>query len=103
MVLRHSAPCLSCLLSPQRQRLINSANGVNSKPLQNGRPENIENGNVPTENPEDPQQGQEQQPPPQPPPPEPESVETVFLSPFSMPGESGGDIGTMPRSSRWRP
>lgn len=73
----------------------------------------MENGNVPVENPEDPQQGQEQQPPPQPPPPEPESVETVFLSPFSMPGESGGrwsssqasggDIGTMPRSSRWRP
>ncbi|OBS79236.1 hypothetical protein A6R68_18355, partial [Neotoma lepida] len=79
-----------CLLSPQRQRLINSANGVNSKPLQNGRHENMENGNVPVENPEDPQQGQEQQPPPQPPPPEPESVETVFLSPFSMPGESGG-------------
>lgn len=50
----------------------------------------MENGNVPGENPEDPQQGQEQQPPPQPPPPEPESVETVFLSPFSMPGESGG-------------
>jgi sodium/potassium/calcium exchanger 4 len=50
----------------------------------------MENGNVPVENPEDPQQGQEQQPPPQPPPPEPESVETVFLSPFSMPGESGG-------------
>ncbi|XP_036062080.1 sodium/potassium/calcium exchanger 4 isoform X2 [Onychomys torridus] len=75
----------SRIIINERQRLINSANGVNSKPLQNGRQENMENGNVPVENPEDPQQGQEQQPPPQPPPPEPESVETVFLSPFSMP------------------
>ncbi|XP_028744130.1 sodium/potassium/calcium exchanger 4 isoform X2 [Peromyscus leucopus] len=80
----------SRIIINERQRLINSANGVNSKPLQNGRQENMENGNVPVENPEDPQQGQEQQPPPQPPPPEPESVETVFLSPFSMP-EAKGD------------
>ncbi|XP_076777475.1 sodium/potassium/calcium exchanger 4 isoform X1 [Arvicanthis niloticus] len=80
----------SRIIINERQRLINSANGVNSKPLQNGRHENMENGNVPVENPEDPQQGQEQQPPPQPPPPEPESVETVFLSPFSMP-EAKGD------------
>ncbi|GAB5573111.1 sodium/potassium/calcium exchanger 4 isoform X1 [Prionailurus iriomotensis] len=70
----------------QRQRLINSANGVSSKPLQNGRHENIENGNVPVENPEDPQRQQEQQPPPPPPPPEPEPVEAAFLSPFSVPG-----------------
>ncbi|XP_005068448.1 sodium/potassium/calcium exchanger 4 isoform X2 [Mesocricetus auratus] len=80
----------SRIIINERQRLINSANGVNNKPLQNGRHENMENGNVPGENPEDPQQGQEQQPPPQPPPPEPESVETVFLSPFSMP-EAKGD------------
>ncbi|KAL1790292.1 sodium/potassium/calcium exchanger 4 isoform X1 [Sigmodon hispidus] len=80
----------SRIIINERQRLINSANGVNSKPMQNGRHENMENGNVPVENPEDPQQGQEQQPPPQPPPPEPESVETVFLSPFSMP-EAKGD------------
>ncbi|XP_029413827.1 sodium/potassium/calcium exchanger 4 isoform X3 [Nannospalax galili] len=80
----------SRIIINERQRLINSANGVSSKPLQNGRHESIENGNVPVENPEDPQQDQEQQPPPQPPPPEPESVETVFLSPFSMP-ESKGD------------
>ncbi|XP_059135539.1 sodium/potassium/calcium exchanger 4 isoform X1 [Peromyscus eremicus] len=80
----------SRIIINERQRLINSANGVNSKPLQNGRQENMENGNVPVENPEDPQQGQEQQPPPQPPPPEPETVETVFLSPFSMP-EAKGD------------
>uniref|UniRef100_A0A8C9Q095 Solute carrier family 24 member 4 n=1 Tax=Spermophilus dauricus TaxID=99837 RepID=A0A8C9Q095_SPEDA len=75
---------------PRRQRLISSANSVSSKPLQNGTHENIENGNVPVENPEDPQQDQEQQPPPQPPPPEPEPVETAFLSPFSMP-EARGD------------
>ncbi|CAO2587164.1 Sodium/potassium/calcium exchanger 4 [Lemmus lemmus] len=80
----------SRIIINERQRLINSANGVNSKPLQNGKHENMENGNVPGESPEDPQQGQEQQPPPQPPPPEPESVETVFLSPFSMP-EAKGD------------
>lgn len=71
----------------QRQRLINAANGVSSKPLQNGRHENIENGNVPVDNPEDPQQEQERQPPPPLPPPEPEPVEAVFLSPFSVPGE----------------
>ncbi|XP_011939123.1 PREDICTED: sodium/potassium/calcium exchanger 4 isoform X5 [Cercocebus atys] len=76
----------SRIIINERQRLINSANGVSSKPLQNGRHENIENGNVPVENPEDPQQNQEQQPPPQPPPPEPEPVEAAFLSPFSMPG-----------------
>ncbi|XP_025775168.1 sodium/potassium/calcium exchanger 4 [Puma concolor] len=74
----------------QRQRLINSANGVSSKPLQNGRHESIENGNVPVENPEDPQRQQEQQPPPPPPPPEPEPVEAAFLSPFSVP-EARGD------------
>lgn len=78
---------LTCLLSIQRQRLINSANGVSSKPLQNGRHDNIENGNVPVENPEDPPREQEQQPPPLPPPPEPEPVEVAFLSPFSVPGE----------------
>ncbi|XP_004681664.1 PREDICTED: sodium/potassium/calcium exchanger 4 isoform X2 [Condylura cristata] len=80
----------SRIIINERQRLINSANGVTSKPLQNGRHENIENGNVPVENPEVPQQEQEQQPPPQPPAPEPESVEAAFLSPFSMP-ESKGD------------
>ncbi|XP_004055639.3 sodium/potassium/calcium exchanger 4 isoform X2 [Gorilla gorilla gorilla] len=80
----------SRIIINERQRLINSANGVSSKPLQNGRHENIENGNVPVENPEDPQQNQEQQPPPQPPPPEPETVEADFLSPFSMP-EARGD------------
>uniref|UniRef100_A0A8C5KCH6 Solute carrier family 24 (sodium/potassium/calcium exchanger), member 4 n=2 Tax=Jaculus jaculus TaxID=51337 RepID=A0A8C5KCH6_JACJA len=80
----------SRIIINERQRLINSANGVSNKPLQNGRHENIENGNVPVENPEDSQQDQEQQPPPQPPPPEPEPVETVFLSPFSMP-EAKGD------------
>ncbi|XP_032035906.1 sodium/potassium/calcium exchanger 4 isoform X2 [Hylobates moloch] len=80
----------SRIIINERQRLINSANGVGSKPLQNGRHENIENGNVPVENAEDPQQNQEQQPPPQPPPPEPEPVEAAFLSPFSMP-EARGD------------
>uniref|UniRef100_F6QER8 Solute carrier family 24 member 4 n=1 Tax=Callithrix jacchus TaxID=9483 RepID=F6QER8_CALJA len=80
----------SRIIINERQRLINSANGVGSKPLQNGRHENIENGNVPMENPEDPQQNQEQQPPPQPQPPEPEPVEAGFLSPFSMP-EARGD------------
>ncbi|KAG8514288.1 Sodium/potassium/calcium exchanger 4 [Galemys pyrenaicus] len=77
----------SRIIINERQRLINSANGVTSKPLQNGRHENIENGNVPVENPEDPPREQEQQPPPQPPAPEPEPVEAAFLSPFSMPGE----------------
>lgn len=90
MMLYHTPWCPSYLLSTQQQRLINSANGVSSKPLQNGRHENIENGNVPVENPEDPQQNQEQQPPPQPPPPEPEPAEADFLSPFSMPGEFWG-------------
>ncbi|XP_032143489.1 sodium/potassium/calcium exchanger 4 isoform X3 [Sapajus apella] len=80
----------SRIIINERQRLINSANGVGSKQLQNGRHENIENGNVPVENPEDPQQNQEQQLPPQPPPPEPEPVEAGFLSPFSMP-EARGD------------
>ncbi|KAG3260492.1 sodium/potassium/calcium exchanger 4 isoform X3 [Ictidomys tridecemlineatus] len=80
----------SRIIINERQRLISSANSVSSKPLQNGTHENIENGNVPVENPEDPQQDQEQQPPPQPPPPEPEPVETAFLSPFSMP-EARGD------------
>lgn len=76
--------------STQRQRLINSANGVSSKPLQNGKHENIENGNVPVENLEDPRREQEQQPPPLPPPPEPELPEAGFLSPFSMPGKFWG-------------
>ncbi|XP_049755447.1 sodium/potassium/calcium exchanger 4 isoform X2 [Elephas maximus indicus] len=80
----------SRIIINERQRLINSANSVSSKPLQNGRHENIENGNIPTENSEDPQQDQEQQPPPPPPPPEPEPVETAFLSPFSIP-ETKGD------------
>ncbi|XP_021535321.1 sodium/potassium/calcium exchanger 4 isoform X2 [Neomonachus schauinslandi] len=80
----------SRIIINERQRLISSANGVNSKPLQNGRHENIENGNVPMENPEDPQREQEQQPQPPPPPPEPEPVESAFLSPFSMP-EARGD------------
>ncbi|XP_062947418.1 sodium/potassium/calcium exchanger 4 isoform X2 [Cynocephalus volans] len=80
----------SRIIINERQRLINSANGVSSKPLQNGRHENIENGNVPVENPEDPQQDQEQQPPPQPPPSEPELGEPTFLSPFSVP-EARGD------------
>ncbi|XP_011281760.1 sodium/potassium/calcium exchanger 4 isoform X3 [Felis catus] len=80
----------SRIIINERQRLINSANGVSSKPLQNGRHENIENGNVPVENPEDPQRQQEQQPPPPPPPPEPEPVEAAFLSPFSVP-ETRGD------------
>ncbi|XP_049468236.1 sodium/potassium/calcium exchanger 4 [Panthera uncia] len=80
----------SRIIINERQRLINSANGVSSKPLQNGRHENIENGNVPVENPEDPQRQQEQQPPPPPPPPEPEPIEAAFLSPFSVP-EARGD------------
>uniref|UniRef100_A0A8C8ZPK3 Solute carrier family 24 member 4 n=1 Tax=Prolemur simus TaxID=1328070 RepID=A0A8C8ZPK3_PROSS len=80
----------SRIIINERQRLINSANGVGSKPLQNGRHENIENGNVPVENPEEPPQDQEQQLPPQPPPPEPETVEAAFLSPFSVP-EARGD------------
>ncbi|XP_045679694.1 sodium/potassium/calcium exchanger 4 isoform X2 [Phyllostomus hastatus] len=81
----------SRIIINERQRLINSANGVGRKPLQNGRPENIKNGNIPLENPDgDPQREQEQQPPPPPPPPEPEPVETAFLSPFSMP-EARGD------------
>ncbi|KAM5242666.1 sodium/potassium/calcium exchanger 4 isoform 2-T2 [Hipposideros larvatus] len=80
----------SRIIINERQRLINSANGVSSKPLQNGRHENIENGNVPVDNPEDPQREQEQQPPPPLPPAEPEPVEAAFLSPFSMP-EARGD------------
>ncbi|XP_034498779.1 sodium/potassium/calcium exchanger 4 isoform X3 [Ailuropoda melanoleuca] len=83
----------SRIIINERQRLINSANGVNSKPVQNGRHENIENGNVPVENPEDPQREREREPqPPQPPPPppEPEPVESAFLSPFSVP-EARGD------------
>ncbi|XP_004376736.1 sodium/potassium/calcium exchanger 4 isoform X2 [Trichechus manatus latirostris] len=83
----------SRIIINERQRLINSANSVNSKPLQNGRHENLENGNIPTENPEDAQQDQEEQlppPPPPPPPPEPEPVEAAFLSPFSIP-EAKGD------------
>nr|XP_054522208.1 sodium/potassium/calcium exchanger 4 isoform X3 [Pan troglodytes] len=85
----------SRIIINERQRLINSANGVSSKPLQNGRHENIENGNVPVENPEDPQQNQEQQPPPQPPPPEPEPAEADFLSPFSMPEARGDKVKWM--------
>ncbi|XP_036887213.1 sodium/potassium/calcium exchanger 4 isoform X3 [Sturnira hondurensis] len=80
----------SRIIINERQRLINSANGVGRKPLQNGRHENIKNGNIPVENPDDPQREQEQQPPPPLPPPEPEPVETAFLSPFSMP-EARGD------------
>ncbi|XP_073098045.1 sodium/potassium/calcium exchanger 4 isoform X4 [Manis javanica] len=80
----------SRIIINERQRLINSANGVSSKPLQNGKHENIENGNVPVENLEDPRREQEQQPPPLPPPPEPELPEAGFLSPFSMP-EARGD------------
>ncbi|NXW47251.1 NCKX4 protein, partial [Nyctiprogne leucopyga] len=49
----------------QRQRLIQSANG-SSKPLQNGRHENIENGNIPVVNQE-------------------EESEQDNLSPFSLP------------------
>lgn len=45
----------SRIIINERQRLINSANGVSSKPLQNGRHESMENGNVPVENPEEPQ------------------------------------------------
>ncbi|XP_026976194.1 sodium/potassium/calcium exchanger 4 isoform X2 [Sagmatias obliquidens] len=76
----------SRIIINERQRLINSANGVSSKPLQNGRHESIENGNVPVENPAELQQEREQPPPP----PEPELVEAAFLSPFSMP-EARGD------------
>ncbi|XP_062037299.1 sodium/potassium/calcium exchanger 4 isoform X2 [Lepus europaeus] len=78
----------SRIIINERQRLINAANGVSSKPLQNGRPENMENGTVPTDNPEEPRQDQEQPPPP--PPPEPQPAEAVFLSPFSVP-EARGD------------
>ncbi|XP_074092370.1 sodium/potassium/calcium exchanger 4 [Macrotis lagotis] len=69
----------SRIIINERQRLINSANGV-SKPLQNGKHENIENGNVPVENPEvqEPQLQQQEQP-------QPESTETDLLSPFSIP------------------
>ncbi|XP_031808158.1 sodium/potassium/calcium exchanger 4 isoform X2 [Sarcophilus harrisii] len=74
----------SRIIINERQRLINSANGV-SKPLQNGRHENIENGNVPVENPEEPQPQQQQQQQQQQEQPEPEATETDFLSPFSMP------------------
>ncbi|XP_008146657.2 sodium/potassium/calcium exchanger 4 [Eptesicus fuscus] len=78
----------SRIIINERQRLINSANGVSRKPLQNGRQESIKNGNVPMENPEDPPR--EQQPPPPPPPPEAEPMEAAFLSPFSVP-EARGD------------
>ncbi|XP_044515934.1 sodium/potassium/calcium exchanger 4 [Gracilinanus agilis] len=75
----------SRIIINERQRLINSANGV-SKPLQNGRHENIENGNIPMENQEEQQsQQQQQQQQQQQEQPEPESTETDFLSPFSMP------------------
>ncbi|XP_070269757.1 sodium/potassium/calcium exchanger 4 isoform X2 [Myotis yumanensis] len=80
----------SRIIINERQRLINSANGVSRKPLQNGRQENIKNGNVPMENPEDPPGEQQPQPPPPPPPPEAEPVEAAFLSPFSVP-EARGD------------
>ncbi|XP_055990424.1 sodium/potassium/calcium exchanger 4 isoform X2 [Sorex fumeus] len=81
----------SRMIINERQRLINSANSVGNKPLQNGRHENMENGNVPVENAEDPPREQEPAPPaPQPPPAEPEPGEVAFLSPFSMP-ESRGD------------
>uniref|UniRef100_A0A8C0C4T0 Solute carrier family 24 member 4 n=1 Tax=Balaenoptera musculus TaxID=9771 RepID=A0A8C0C4T0_BALMU len=76
----------SRIIINERQRLINSANGVSSKPLQNGRHERIENGNVPVESPAEPQREREQPPPA----PEPELVEAAFLSPFSMP-EARGD------------
>ncbi|XP_004262396.1 sodium/potassium/calcium exchanger 4 isoform X2 [Orcinus orca] len=76
----------SRIIINERQRLISSANGVSSKPLQNGRHESIENGNVPVENPAELQQEREQPLPP----PEPELVEAAFLSPFSMP-EARGD------------
>lgn len=83
----HQTPRLVPSPSTQRQRLINLANGVSSKPLQNGRQENVENGNVPVENPEDPPREREQEPqPPAQPPPEAEP-EPTFLSPFSTPGE----------------
>ncbi|MBW02587.1 Sodium/potassium/calcium exchanger 4, partial [Eschrichtius robustus] len=71
----------SRIIINERQRLINSANGVSSKPLQNGRHESIENGNVPVESPAELQREREQPPPA----PEPELVEAAFLSPFSMP------------------
>ncbi|XP_059543952.1 sodium/potassium/calcium exchanger 4 isoform X2 [Myotis daubentonii] len=80
----------SRIIINERQRLINSANGVSRKPLQNGRQENIKNGNIPMENPEDPPGEQQPQPPPPPPPPEAEPVEAAFLSPFSVP-EARGD------------
>ncbi|XP_006208275.1 sodium/potassium/calcium exchanger 4 [Vicugna pacos] len=80
----------SRIIINERQRLINSANGVSSKPLQNGRHENMENGNVPGENTEEPPREQEQQPSPLPLPLEPEPVEAAFLSPFSVP-EARGD------------
>nr|XP_051682403.1 sodium/potassium/calcium exchanger 4 isoform X4 [Oryctolagus cuniculus] len=80
----------SRIIINERQRLINAANGVSSKPLQNGRPENMENGTVPTDNPEEPRQDQDQEQPPPPPPPEPQPAEAVFLSPFSVP-EARGD------------
>ncbi|XP_066199883.1 sodium/potassium/calcium exchanger 4 isoform X2 [Saccopteryx leptura] len=79
----------SRIIINERQRLINSANGVNRKPLQNGRHENIKNGNVAMENPEHCPREQAPQPGP-PPPPEPEPVEAAFLSPFSVP-EARGD------------
>lgn len=52
----------------QRQRLIRTANG-SSKPLQNGRQQNIENGNIPVVNQE-------------------EEYEHNNLSPFSVPGKA---------------
>ncbi|KAB1277421.1 Sodium/potassium/calcium exchanger 4, partial [Camelus dromedarius] len=86
----------SRIIINERQRLINSANGVSSKPLQNGRHENMENGNVPGENAEEPPREQEQQLPPPPPPLEPEPVEAAFLSPFSVPdvGPNGATAAT---------
>ncbi|OXB73189.1 UNVERIFIED_CONTAM: hypothetical protein H355_003375 [Colinus virginianus] len=57
----------SRLIINERQRLIQSANG-SSKPLQNGRHQNIENGNIPVVNQE-------------------EENEQDSLSPFSLPGK----------------
>uniref|UniRef100_A0A803XRA8 Solute carrier family 24 member 4 n=1 Tax=Meleagris gallopavo TaxID=9103 RepID=A0A803XRA8_MELGA len=57
----------SRIIINERQRLIQSANG-SSKPLQNGRHQNIENGNIPVVNQE-------------------EENEQDNLSPFSLPGK----------------
>uniref|UniRef100_A0A8C8VJV8 Solute carrier family 24 member 4 n=1 Tax=Pelusios castaneus TaxID=367368 RepID=A0A8C8VJV8_9SAUR len=71
----------SRLIINERQRLIHSANGM-SKPLQNGKHENIENGNLIVENQEERNEHDKPHtaPPPAPVPPHQESKLFSFLS-----------------------